>query len=68
MAVANTVTESAQANFRVEAKTRLIELGSNVTELAEELGLARNTVSIAINHPSMLPTVKNRIRRALKLS
>lgn len=68
MATANTVTKRAQGDFALMAKTRLLELRLTVTSLASELGLARNTVSIAINHPTMLPTVKRRIANHLHLS
>lgn len=68
MAVANTVTRSAQASFKVAAKTRLLETESNVTELAEALGYTRNYVSIAINHPTMFPTLKRRIAEHLGFS
>lgn len=39
-----------------------------VTDLAKELGKARNTVSLAINHETMFPTIKDLIRKALNLS
>lgn len=57
-----------QLNFAIKAKTKLLERGLTVTQLAGELGFARNTVSIAINHPSMLPTVKAAITRHLELA
>lgn len=66
MANANDITPHLQAgSFRRWAKTRLLDRQISVTELARALGLARNTVSVAINHETMLPTVKERIRRAL---
>lgn len=68
MAIANKKQITMQDEFRVAAKTRLLELRLSVTALAEELGFQRNTVSIAINHPTMLPTVKRRIARRLRLS
>lgn len=55
-----------QDNFRLTAKRRLLELGWSVTALAARLGFARNTVSMAINHP-VYPTVRRRIAKALKL-
>jgi transcriptional regulator with XRE-family HTH domain len=56
------VSRSTQPQFNsIEIKKRLLDLGWTVKELAGRLGYARNTVSIAINHPSMLPTVKARI-------
>lgn len=68
MATANTVTTRRQGDFDLRVKTLLLECHLTVTALAKELGLARNTVSIAINHPTMLPTVKQRIRDHLGLS
>ncbi|MCW0218215.1 MAG: hypothetical protein OJI67_07815 [Prosthecobacter sp.] len=68
MPPANLATLPTQAtSFRIAAKKRLLELGISVTGLARQLNLARNTVSVAINHESMHPTVKNRIREVLKL-
>jgi plasmid maintenance system antidote protein VapI len=37
-------------------KTRLLELGLSVTDLAVQLGLNRNTVSLAINRGLFEPT------------
>lgn len=66
MANANDTTPNLQAgSFRRWAKTRLLDRQLSVTALARQLGLARNTVSLAINHETMFPTVKERIRRAL---
>lgn len=67
MATANTITNNAQGDFALAAKTALLRAGMTVTSLARSLGLARNTVSIAINHPTMLPRVKARIRKKLAL-
>lgn len=67
MATANTSTPSAQDDFTLSVKVRLLELGWTVTQLAQELGYARNTVSMAINHPTLLRGVKQQIRRRLKL-
>lgn len=67
MASASPVTKGLQPEkFRLAAKTRLLELDMNITQLASELGLARNTVSLAINHPTMLPGVKERICQHLQ--
>ncbi|HEY1048237.1 MAG TPA: hypothetical protein VGE39_00725 [Prosthecobacter sp.] len=66
MAPANSVNTQPQAtSFRLWAKTRLLEKGLSVSALAKNLQLARNTVSIAINHDSMFPNVKERIKEAL---
>jgi hypothetical protein len=69
MATANRVGKKAQPQkaFRVSVRHALVERELSVTTLATKLGLARNTVSIAINHESMLPTVKERIRRFLAI-
>lgn len=55
-----------QDKFRSAAKKALIDRNLTVTALAGELGLARNTVSMAINHP-VFPTVRRRITKHLKL-
>ncbi len=55
-----------QDKFKVAAKVRLLELDLTVTELATRIGKARNTVSMAINHP-VFPTVRERIAKELKL-
>ena len=57
-----------QPNFKIQAKTALIQRGMNVTQLAKAISKARNSVSIAINHNSMLPGVKKQISKFLKLS
>lgn len=68
MANANIVNKSAQASsFRVRTKTRLLERGLTVTDLAASLGRSRNAVSIAINHETMFPSIKKLIQEALKL-
>lgn len=51
----------------MKVKVRLVELGLDVTELARRLDLARNTVSLAINHPGLFKPTQNRIRRELGL-
>jgi predicted transcriptional regulator len=60
------LTRSPQDKFRVAAKKALVEHGLTVTALAEQLGFARNTVSMAINHP-VLPTVRRKIADSLRL-
>lgn len=68
MATANSVHSPAQApSFRRLVKLRLVELDLSISELARRLDLARNTVSLAINHESMFPAVKERIREAIEL-
>ena len=48
------------------AKKRLIERSMTVTGLAKKLRFARNTVSMALNHP-ILPTVRRKIAKELHL-
>jgi len=67
ISTANIKTPFVQDHFRTAVKTRLIHENLSVSDLAKKLGLARNTVSIAINHASMLPTVKRRIKTTLRL-
>ena len=55
-ATANTARPKGQADFSKRVKIRLIELGLSVTELADQLGLNRNTVSLAINRGLFQPT------------
>jgi len=68
MATANTTPKRPQGDFKLVVKTALLHRNKSVASLARELGFARNTVSIAINHTSMLPTVKTAIRKHLKLA
>jgi len=56
---------TSQENFRVWSITKLAEKRLTVTALARKLGLSRYAVSTAINHESMRPKVKARIRVAL---
>ncbi len=58
-----------QTEFSYSVKSCLLRHPKlkTVTALARDLVLARNTVSIAINHPTMLPTVKRRIAKRLNL-
>lgn len=67
ISTANLKPRATQADFQLAAKTALLRKGQTITGLAGVLGLARNTVSIAINHPTMLPSVKRRIATALNL-
>ncbi len=59
-------TRTQQDKFRIAAKTALVEGNLTITALAGRLGFARNTVSMAINHP-ILPTVRKKIAKHLKL-
>ncbi len=67
MATANRVNTLRQEDFTLLVKTCLLREQLSVTALAEELGYARNTVSIAINHPSMFPAVRQAIANRLGL-
>ncbi len=68
MATAKSIIRQAQPDFTFRAKTALLREGLTITGLAREIGYARNTVSIAINHPSMLPGVRVAICARLGLS
>ena len=67
IAIDNPRALKRQDKFRVAALKALIDHDLTITELATKLDLARNTVSIAINHASQFPEVKERIRKFLKL-
>jgi predicted transcriptional regulator len=68
MTIANRVHKKTQApSFKTTVKKRLVDLELKVTHLAKTLGLSRGAVSLAINHESMLPKVKDRIRKELSL-
>ena len=60
-------TAKPQSNFKLAAKTALVQRDMSVVDLASAIGKARNSVSIAINHPTMLPGVKKLIRKHLGL-
>jgi len=60
--------EQPQADFALAVKLLLLQRGLTVTKLAKRLRVARNTASVAINHPTMLPSVKKRIRKELGLA
>lgn len=55
-ATANHKRPRTQADFSLRAKTRLLEINLSVSDLARELGLNRNTVSLAINRGLFEPT------------
>lgn len=67
MTLVKSQAKQAQPDFTIQVKTRLLELGLNVTKLAAHLGLSRNTVSTAIHHPTMFLDVQRRIKEALEL-
>ena len=51
-----------------EIKKALIDRGTTVSEAARSLGYARNTVSLAIHHPRLFPTVRARLFKHLHLT
>lgn len=55
-APANTKAKRNQGDFTLRVKTRLLQLGMTVSDLAREEGLNRNTVSLAINRGLFEPT------------
>jgi len=55
-----------QEKFSIAAKKRLLEKELTVTQLAEHLGLARNTVSLAIHH-AIFPAVRRKVAEFLDL-
>lgn len=55
-ATADTKSHRTQADFSLRAKMRLLELNLSVSQLARDLGLNRNTVSLAINRGLFDPT------------
>jgi hypothetical protein len=57
----------SQEKFRKAVKKALIEKDLTITAFALQIGFARNTVSMAINHP-ILPTVRRRIITELELT
>lgn len=58
--------KARQEPFRITAKKRLLERNLTVSALARQLGFARNTVSMAINHP-VFPTVRRKIATHLNI-
>ena len=57
---ANTITRRTQTQeeFMRSVKVALIKKGMSIGELAQELGLSRNTVSLAVNSGIYKPTQK----------
>lgn len=58
---------SDKNNFPLQAKTRLLERGWSVTDLANEIGRPRSSVSVAI-HTNKFPEIKAAIIKTLKLT
>jgi hypothetical protein len=66
-ATANTQKRPPQGEFTLRVKTALLRRHMSVSDLARDLGLSRNTVSLAINRGLYAPTRK-RIAKHLSLS
>ncbi len=62
-----TMPSNPQALFRKAVLKALIDQELTVTALAHKMGYARNTVSIAIHHPTMFPAVRQRIAKTLRV-
>ena len=52
----NTKDLSSPAEFSLRAKLAMIKRGLSVAEVARQLGVARNTASLAINSGIYIPT------------
>ncbi|WP_184206692.1 hypothetical protein [Prosthecobacter dejongeii] len=66
MATANSTPPPLQAaSFKEAAKLAMMRRNLTVAALANRLGRQRNTVSIAINHETMCPGVKEEIKKEL---
>ena len=55
---ANTKRTAPQADFTLRVKVALLERGLSMSDLAHQLGLCRNTVSLAVNRGLYEPTRK----------
>lgn len=64
--IANTKCNHRQGEFALRVKVALLERGLSISQLADQLGLARNTVSLAINRGLYEPT-RRRIAEKLAL-
>lgn len=53
-------------DFSVTARTRLLEEGKTITQLSDEIGHPRNSVSLAI-HSDRLPGVRQKVAEALRI-
>lgn len=53
---ANTQQSKQQARFALRAKTVMLQRNLTVTDIAKDLGQARNTVSLALNRGLFKPT------------
>lgn len=67
-ASANSRPAKRQEKYGVkEIKKALIDHGITISEAARSLGYARNTVSLAIHHPRLFPTVREKLFKHLNL-
>jgi DNA-binding NarL/FixJ family response regulator len=66
-ATANTQSTPLQADFTLRAKLAMVKQGLSVSAIARDLGLNRNTVSLAINRGLFTPT-RQRVAQHLGIS
>ncbi len=62
----NTKRTRAQEEFALRVKVALLKRGLSMSDLAHKLGVARNTVSLAVNRGLYAPT-RRRIEQFLKI-
>lgn len=65
-ATANTKRTAPQGDFALRVKMALLQRGLSISDLARELSLSRNTVSLAVNRGLYAPT-RERISQKLHL-
>ena len=58
---------NAQEQFTTAVKKRLVEKRMSITKLAQKIGRSRNGVSMAINHPTLFPITRAKIKKELAL-
>lgn len=51
-----------------DIKKALIDQDLSISELARLLGKSRSAVSFAINHPTVVPNVRRKVLKQLKLT
>lgn len=62
----NTMRTRPQADFALRVKMALLKRGLSMTQLAQRLGVSRNTVSLAVNRGLYEPT-RQRIAKELSI-
>lgn len=70
MQLATANSKCGQGQRKISPKTikvRIAERETSVSEIARVLGYARNTVSLAIHHPTLFPAVRARVLDFLNL-